>query len=302
MTEESCVLVVGPWRHRDVMAAGLRFHLAEHGPNEGPLVLLLHGFPEFWWSWRHQVVALGEAGFHAVAPDLRGYGASDKPPRGYDPYTASNDIAGLVRALGHTDAFLVGHDWGGALAWATATLRPQVVNRLAVLSVPHPLRLAEAIRHDRKQARMSSYMGFFQLPKLPERRLSGGDLVSRLMRRWGGPAFPDADTERRCVQAMTIPATAHCALEYYRWAFRSRVRPSGRRYLRLLAEGVHVPVLQLHGSADGCIRPESAHGSGAYAHAGYELQVLEGVGHFPHQEAPDVVSEALLEAVRPRSS
>lgn len=293
--EESVVLVEGPWRHRDVTASGLRFHVAEHGPADGPLALLLHGFPEFWWSWRHQLVALGEAGYHAVAPDLRGYGATDKPPRGYDAYTLANDVAGLVRALGHQDAWVIGHDWGGALAWSTATLHPEVVNRLATLSVPHPLRMAEALRRDRTQARMSSYMAFFQTPKVPERRLVSGALVTELLRRWGGPAFPDGETARRCAQAMAVPAAAHCALEYYRWAFRSQVRPSGRRYLRLMEQGVQVPVLHLHGDLDGCIRTESAHGSGAYAHRGYELQVLEGLGHFPHEEDPALVSALLLE-------
>jgi pimeloyl-ACP methyl ester carboxylesterase len=97
---------------------------------------------------------------------------------------------------------------------------------------------------------------------------------------------------------MTIPATANSALEYYRWVFRSRVRPSGWRYLRRLDEGVQVPVLQLHGALDGGIRPESAHGSGRWAHGGYELQVLDGLGHFPHEEAPDLVTELLLEHAR----
>jgi pimeloyl-ACP methyl ester carboxylesterase len=272
--------------------------VAEHGPADGPLVLLLHGFPEFWWSWRHQLVALGEAGFHAVAPDLRGYGGTDKPPRGYDAYTLANDVAGLVRALGHHDGWLVGHDWGGSIAWATATLKPDVVNRLAILGMPHLLRLGEAMRSDWTQARMSSYIGFFQTPKVPEKRLISGDLVSELLHRWGGPGYPDDETLGRCEEAMRIPAAAHCALEYYRWSFRSRIRPSGRRYLRLLAEGVHVPVLQLHGALDGCIRPETVHGSDAYAHRGYELQVLEGVGHFLHQEAPELVTELLLESVR----
>jgi pimeloyl-ACP methyl ester carboxylesterase len=285
-------------RHRAVTASGLRFHVAEHGPADGPLVLLLHGFPEFWWSWRHQLVALGDAGFHAVAPDLRGYGGTDKPPRGYDAYTLANDVAGLVRALGHPDAWLVGHDWGGALAWATASLHPEIVNRLGIVSMPHLLRLQQELRGDWTQLRMSSYLGFFQMPKAPERRLRSGRLVSELLHRWGGPGYPDEETEARCREAMAIPAAAHCALEYYRWSFRSQVRPSGRRYLRLLAEGVHVPVLQLHGDLDGCIRTETVHGSGAYAHAGYQLQVLEGLGHFPHEEAPELVSALLLDDVR----
>ena len=293
--EESSVLVEGPWTHRDVTASGLRFHVAEHGPPDGPLVLLLHGFPEFWWSWRHQLVALGDAGFHAVAADLRGYGATDKPPRGYDAYTLSADIAGLVRALGADDAVLVGHDWGGYLAWATATLHPRVVRSLAVLSMPHPTRFLQALVSEPRQTRMSSYIGFFQVPKAPEARLKDGELVSTLLARWGGPGFPDAETDRRCREAMAVPAVAHCALEYYRWSVRSLTRPSGRRFRTLVSQGVHVPVLQVHGALDGCIRPESAHGSGAFAHGGYELVVLDHVGHFPHQEDPATVSALLLE-------
>jgi len=281
-------------RHRDVTANGLRFHVAEHGPADGPLVLLLHGFPEHWWSWRHQLVALGEAGWHAVAPDLRGYGATDKPPRGYDGYTLSADVAGLVHALGARSAHLVGHDWGGQLAWSTATLHPRAVDRLTILSLPHPLRLVAALRRDPRQLRMSSYMAFFQTPKLPENRLISGDLVSELLHRWGGPGFPDEETERRCREAMAVPAAAHCALEYYRWAFRSRLRPSGWRYSRLLAAGVSQPVLQIHGDADRCIRLDSVRGSDAYAHGGYRLEVLEGIGHFPHQEDPDAVTRLLL--------
>lgn len=283
-----------PFRHRDVTANGLRFHVAEHGPGDGPLVLLLHGFPEHWWSWRHQLQALGDQGFHAVAPDLRGYGGTDKPPRGYDGYTLSADVAGLVRALGAKSAHVVGHDWGGQLAWSTATLHPQAVNRLTILSLPHPLRLAAALRQDRQQLRMSSYMAFFQTPRLPENRLVSGDLVSELLHRWGGPGFPDEETEARCQEAMAVPAAAHCALEYYRWAFRSQLRPSGVRYRRLLAAGVHQPVTHVHGSVDGCIRLESVLGSEAWAHGDYRLEVLDAVGHFPHQEVPERVTEVLL--------
>ena len=296
--EESVVLVEGPWRHREVTASGLRFHLASHGPEDGPLVLLLHGFPEFWWSWRHQLVALGDAGFHAVAPDLRGCGATDKPPRGYDAYTLAGDVAALVRALGSNDAYLVGHDRGGTLAWATATLHPKVVSRLAVVSAPHLLRMGQALRTSAAQVRASSYIGLFQTPKLPEKRLIQGDLVAELLARWGGPGFPDAETESRCREAMAIPAAAHCALEYYRWSVRSQIRPSGRRYRSLLGAGVQQPVLQIHGAADSCVLAETVHGSGAYAHGGYELALLEDLGHFPHEEAPEVVTDLLLEHAR----
>ena len=283
-------------RHRDVTASGLRFHVAESGPTNGPLVLLLHGFPEFWWSWRHQLEALGAQGLHVVAPDLRGYGGTDKPPRGYDGFTLSADIAGLIRALGAKDAHVVGHDWGGALAWSTATLHPKAVNRLTVVSIPHPLRLRDALRSDLEQARMSSYMGFFQLPRLPENRLASGDLVSELLHRWGGPGFPDSETEQQCREAMAIPGAAHCALEYYRWAFRSQLRPSGHRYGALLARGVQAPVLQVHGEVDGCIKVDTARGSERWCHGGYRLEVLDGVGHFPHQEVPEVVTELIAQA------
>jgi pimeloyl-ACP methyl ester carboxylesterase len=166
------------------------------------------------------------------------------------------------------------------------------------VSVPHPVRFAQALRSDLLQVRMSSYVGFFQTPKVPESRLIDGDLVAELLDRWGGPGFPDAETESRCREAMAIPAAAHCALEYFRWSVRSLVRPSGQRYLRLLAAGVQTPVLHLHGALDGCIRATSVHGSGTFAHRGYDLKVLDGVGHFPHQEAPDLVTELLLEHAR----
>jgi pimeloyl-ACP methyl ester carboxylesterase len=298
--EESVVLVDGPWRHRGVTANGARFHVVECGPADGPLVLLLHGFPEFWWAWRAQLVALGEAGFRAVAPDLRGYGASDKPPRGYDAYTLSSDVAGLVRALGARDAVVVGHDWGAVLAWTVATLHPQLVTRLAIVGMAHPVRLRRSLTADLSQLRASSYIGFFQLPRLPESRLvrDDGAYVGELLRRWGGPGFPDAETEARCRSAVQVPGVAHCSMEWYRWAVRSRTRPSGLRFLRLLDRGVAVPTLQVHGAVDACVLPTTAHGSGAWVRAPYELQVLDGVGHFPHEEAADHVSAALLAHAR----
>jgi pimeloyl-ACP methyl ester carboxylesterase len=297
--DPSVVLVDGPWTHRNVSANGVRLHVAELGT--GPLVLLLHGFPEFWWSWRHQLVGLAEAGYRVVAPDLRGYGASDKPPRGYDGYTLAGDIAGLVRALGERDAMIVGHDWGGVLAWTVGTLHPRVVRRLAVLAAAHPLRMRSALLQDpRGQLRASRYLLAFQTPRYAETLLirDEAEYVARLFGSWAGPRWRHTDdfveTVGRCRQAIRIPAAAHCALEYYRWAVRSLPRPDGLRFARLLAEPVTAPTLQLHGQLDTCLLPRTAQGSGRYVAAAYEWRLLDGVGHFVHQEVPDLVTGELV--------
>jgi len=290
--DESEVQIEGPWSHRAVHAGGTRFHVAEAG--DGPLVLLLHGFPQFWWAWRHQLVSLAEAGYRAVAVDLRGYGASDKPPRGYDLPTLAADAAGLVRALGETNATVVGHDWGGLLGWTMAARYPKVVRRLVAVSAPHPLRLRAAILTDpRGQGRAFGHALMFQLPFLPERRLTRG-LVERLLRRWSGPGWPDPEVAARYAKAFRIPHVAHSALEYYRWLGRSQVRPDGRRYARQMRRQIEVPTLQLHGALDTCVLPRSAQGSGRYVAAPYRWRLLDGAGHFPHEERPDRFDAELL--------
>ena len=204
------IYIDGPWSHRSVSANGTRFHVAESG--DGPLVLLLHGFPEFWWTWREQLASLKGAGFRAVAVDLRGYGGSDKPPRGYDLPTAASDAAGLVRALGEANAVVVGHDWGGLIAWTMAAYFPKCVRRLAVVSVPHPLRLRTAVWSDPLgQGRSSGYTLGFQLPLLPERNLlkGGARRVGRMLSQWSGPGWPDQETERNYRAAMALPSVAH---------------------------------------------------------------------------------------------
>src|SRR5260221_501787 len=137
MSRDAPIFIDGPWSHRSVSANGTRFHVAESG--DGPLVLLLHGFPEFWWTWREQLSSLKGAGFRAVAVDLRGFGGSDKPPRGYDLVTAASDAAGLVRAPGEADAVVVGPDWGGLVAWCMAPYFPKGIRPLAGVSMSPPL-------------------------------------------------------------------------------------------------------------------------------------------------------------------
>jgi pimeloyl-ACP methyl ester carboxylesterase len=292
--DASVVLVDGPWSHRDVAANGARFHVAEIG--SGPLVLLLHGFPEFWWAWRHQLTALSRHGYRAVAMDLRGYGASDKPPRGYDPFTLSADVAGVIRSLGEPDGVVVGHGWGGFLGWVTAVLHPKQVRRFVAVSTPHPRRLRTAILTDARQALASRHALEFQLPWRPERRLTAdhGAQVEDLMRSWAAPGWPDPPTAACYRQAIQVPGVAFAAIEYYRWAVRSFARPDGLRFVRRMSTPINAPVLHLHGAADTMMVARSAQGSGRYVEAPYRWRLLDGVGHFPHEEDPHRFNAELL--------
>ncbi|MFD2763726.1 alpha/beta fold hydrolase [Micromonospora eburnea] len=296
--DESCVLPDGPWTHRFVGANGSRFHVVEAGA--GPMVLFLHGFPEYWLAWQELLPAVADAGFRAVAMDLRGYGASDKPPRGYDGYTLAADVAGLIRALGERSATLVGSGAGGLIAWTAASFHPSLVRRLVVLGAPHPLRLRAAIFADpRGQFAASTPTLKFQLPRY-EHVLTRDDAaeVEAILRRWGGPRWvngPDfAAYARSCREAMQIPQAAFCAMEGYRWAFRSVLRLHGYRFVKLMQRPLVTPTLQLHGALDRSSLPRTAQGSGRYVTAPYEWRLLDGVGHFPHVEAPDVVLGEIL--------
>jgi pimeloyl-ACP methyl ester carboxylesterase len=290
--QESAVLIDGPWTHRDISANGIRFHIAESGA--GPLVLLLHGFPEFWWAWRHQLPRVADAGFRVVAPDLRGYGATDKPPRGYDSLTLAADVAGLIRALGERDAIVVGHGWGGHVAWTVAAAYPWAVRRLVVLSAAHPSRWSAAIR-DAAQNRASRHVLRFQLPWHPERWLVANDAVNigRLLDAWRASAA-DEETEHMYREAMQILSVPHCAMEYYRWAVRSLPRSDGRRFRRTVRRHITAPTLQLHGDRDTYVLPETAQGSSRHVSGPYEWRLLHDVGHYPHEERPDTVTGEIL--------
>ena len=276
--DESCVLIDGPWAHRFVSANGSRFHVVEAGT--GPLVLFLHGFPEFWWAWQHQLRALADAGYRAVAVDMRGYGATDKPPRGYDGYTMAADVTGLIRALGERSADLVGAGYGGMMAWTTAAFHPKMVRKLVVAGAAHPLRLRSALLTDpRGQSASATPVLKFQIPRYehvahPRRRRDGrrSSCATGAARRWvNGPDF--ADYERKCRTAMQIPQAAFCALEAYRWAFRSVLRLHGYRFVKALQQPIVTPTLQLHGALDRAVLP--ADGAG-----------LEPLRHRPLRVAP----------------
>jgi pimeloyl-ACP methyl ester carboxylesterase len=284
-----------------VVANGGRFHVAVAG--EGPLVLFLHGFPEFWWTWRHQLTGLADAGFRAAAMDLRGFGASDKPPRGYDPMTLAADAAGVIRSLGERDAVLVGHGLGGAVAWTAGVVHPRQVRRLVPVSMPHPRRLRRAHLTDPRQIAASRHLAGYQAPFAPERRLvaDGGLEVLRLLHAWSRPGWPDGAAAARYCEAIRIPGVASCAMEPYRWGVRSVARPDGLRYARRMASPVTVPTLQVHGALDPTIPARGAQGSERYVEADYRLLLMAEVGHFPQEEDPDTFTGALVAWLRDES-
>ena len=291
---DAAIRAPGPWTHRDVAANGARFHVVDAG--EGPAVLLLHGFPMFWWTWRRLLPLLADSGYRAIAMDLRGYGGSDHPPEGYDPRTMAADVAGVIRSLGLADAVIVGHGWGGLAAWSTAVLEPEVVRGIAPVSMPHPRQLRAAVLADRLQRGALRYALGLQVPFLPERSLTADDgmRVRELIAGWSADAsWLDDPTSAAFRAAFLRWPTAHTAVEYHRWAVRSVIRPDGLGYMSLMEAPIQCPVLQVQGDQDPMVLPTSVAGSEAYVRARYERVDVEA-GHFPHEERPEEFAEALV--------
>jgi pimeloyl-ACP methyl ester carboxylesterase len=239
---------------------------------------------------------LAAAGWRVAAMDLRGYGGSDKTPRGYDPFTFAADITGVIRSLGERQAVLVGHGWGGYGAWTAAALRPAHVRAVAVASMPHPLALRRALIRGR--FRHSGSLLGVQLPITPERKLVADDAahVEHLLRQWSGPhsTFPDDEAARRYRAAMRLWPAPHCSLEYQRWVVRSLFRSDGRRFAQRLRDPIDLPALLLHGTADRTMSPALATASREFVTGPSRSVELGGIGHFPHEEAPEQVNDALL--------
>ena len=293
----------GPWSHRYVAANGARFHVVEAERDgavrpDAPLVLLLHGFPEFWWCWRAQLPALAAAGYRAVAMDLRGYGGSDKTPNGYDPRTLAGDVSGVVKALGERSAVLVGHGWGGYVAWATATYHQREVSALAAVAAPHPAAMIGGLRRHPTATALRHVLAR-QVPFRPERRLADADsgFLRGHLEAWASPSsgFPDDETVATYQAVIAIWPSSHCALEYHRWLVRSRPRGDGRAFDRALRAPVGQPVLAVNGADDPALPPGARPATRSRVVAPLTEHVLPGVGHFPPEEAPEAFNEVLLE-------
>jgi pimeloyl-ACP methyl ester carboxylesterase len=287
-----------PWNHDTVETNGVRLHTVTAGPEDGDMVVLLHGFPEFWYAWRHQIPALAEAGYRVVAPDMRGYNRSEKPD-GVDAYHIDelvNDVAGLVHAFDRESAHIVGHDWGGLVAWQTAIDRPAVVDRLAVLNAPHPTKYEQTLRSNPAQLAKSWYVGFFQLPGLPEFSLSAlnFEAVERMLR--DGTVRADAFSETdiaRYKQAFSQPGARTAALNYY--------RALARRNAKLTVTGggvgdlpVRVPTLLIWGERDAALDVSLTEGLQQWV-PDIRVERLPDASHWVQFDAPERVNDLLLD-------
>ena len=274
------------------VGGGIRLHYVESGPSEGPLVVLLHGFPEFWYAWRSQLPALAQAGFHVVAPDMRGYNLSDKPRglRAYRVDALADDIAGLIAHFGSdSGAYLAGHDWGGAVAYATAMRHPEAVRRLAILNMPHPARMLAALRTAR-QLRRSWYVFVYLLPILPEWLLAREDFsfAKRSLRAGARGAFGDEDLDRY-VQAWSQPGALTAMVDYY----RASMLRSPRRALAAMAP-IAAPTLVIWGERDRYLGADLAEPEPRWV-PDVRVRRISDASHWVQHEAPERVGELLVE-------
>ena len=261
-------------------------HYLEAG--DGPLVVLLHGFPEFSYGWRQQIAPLVEAGFRVVAPDLRGYNLSSKPA-GYTAYTAdklATDVRGLIRELGAESAMVVGHDWGGTVAWTLAMNHPEVVDRLVILNAAHPRKLNEGLRNLRQLLR-TWYFFYFQFPGLPERRARRWHW--RFFKRFLRDARPPYTAEEidRYVEAWSRPGAATAMIDYYRAA----VRLGSKQELR----PVTAPTLVIWGQGDRYLGPKLAEPHHEDVPNLDRVERLPDASHWVHHDEAERVNELLVD-------
>ena len=282
-------LVNRNWEHNYLYTNGVRLHYISEG--EGNLMLMLHGFPEFWYSWRHQITAFSNY-YRVVAPDLRGYNYSDKL-QSIQLYSISElvqDIAGIITNLGYEKCILVGHDWGGLIAWYFADQYPKMVEKLIVLNIPHPAKLREGLRTP-QQLRKSWYVFFFQLPFLPE-----------LLLRWNNykaiesafintainkSAFTDEDIQAYKKSAAK-PEALTAMINYYRCFVRQTLR-SEKSWNKL-----DVPTLMIWAENDTALGKELTYRTEDYVN-NLTLKYIPNCSHWVQQEQPELVNQYIAD-------
>lgn len=280
--------------HHFIKTNNINLHVVQAGPEAGPLVILLHGFPEFWYGWRHQIPYLVEKGYRVWVPDQRGYNISDKP-KGIKNYTLDQiaaDVNGLIDASGREKVYLVGHDWGGASAWWTVMKYPHRIQKLVVLNAPHPAISARTMRYDPEQRRKSRYFLFFQLPWLPELLIRSNNWrvgIESLINSSAPGTFTDEDFAYYR-KAWSQPGAFTSMLNWYRAAFQARPESS-------LNPRISVPTRILWGARDSFLIREAPKMSLEYLDNG-ELIYFESATHWVQHEEAEQVNQHLSEFLR----
>ncbi len=287
------------FEHHNISTNGINLHVVQAGPKESEPVLMLHGFPEFWYGWHAQIQYLATQGFRVWAPDQRGYNLSDKPKdiEAYRMYNLVADVVGLIDAMGHEKINLVGHDWGGAVAWAVAMRHPDRLKKLAILNSPHPEVFLKTLRQNRRQRLKSWYMAMFQLPLLPEALLLAGNgtgAARALMSSSKPRTFTDSDIAEY-KQAWTRPGAMTCMINWYRALGRSPSSGTPRGDMR-----IHVPTLILWGMNDIALDRSMAQPSAEMCDDA-KLITYPDAGHWIAHEKPDEVNRELTAFFRGQS-
>lgn len=267
----------------------IRLHVVQAGPADGPLVILLHGFPEFWYGWRHQIEPLAGAGCRVWVPDQRGYNLSDKPDgiSAYKIDTLAADVIGLIDAAGVEKAVVVGHDWGAAVGWWVAAMYPERIARLVVLNVPHPAVMKRFASRNVDQMLRSWYIGFFQFPELPETlaRLGNWMVLAQTLRTSSRPgAFSEADLNEYRT-AWSQPGAFRAMVNWYRAALQ---RPPARN----VAIRITVPTLLIWGVRDRFLKRDMAQPSIDLCNNG-QLVFFETATHWVQHEEAERVTELI---------
>lgn len=288
-------LLESQWQHLFVDTNKIRLHCVSQG--QGELVILLHGFPEFWYSWRYQIPALARH-FKVVVPDLRGYNDSDKPDNGYDLDTLAADIRGLIEGLGYVRAHIVGHDWGGAIAWHLAQKCPQYLNRLAILNAAHPQKLIQELTGNIDQLRRSWYLLAFQVPGIPEWLIQQnlGEFVKGVFQ---GQAIRKSAFTTEITQiyqaALEKPGALVAAINHYR---QFMLPQNWVKHFTQQPHPVTAPTLILWGKEDSLLSQKLTEGLDRVISAPFWLKVIPECGHWIQQEVPQTVNRELLDFLR----
>ncbi|ANU09348.1 putative hydrolase [Planococcus antarcticus DSM 14505] len=268
---------------------GINLHIAVAGPADGPLVILLHGFPEFWFGWKNQIQPLAEKGYRVVAPDQRGYNLSDKP-KGIDNYTVDylrDDVIGIIEHFQKKTAIIIGHDWGGAVAWHLAATRPEYVEKLIVLNIPHPKAMPKVLKKNPLQWMKSSYIAFFQLPNLPEKALGMGEFKA-MQQGIEQSSNPNAFSKNEIEQYKAAWSQSDALTAMLNW-YRAIRRGSFRQ---VPDTKVKVPVRIIWGVGDQFLSPMLAKESMSFCDE-VNLAFVEEATHWIQHEQPEIVNRLI---------